>query len=480
MNRFFKVSIINRAYFITVLLVIAFVITLALFITNNYLEKEKESRAKEIYNVAKLLEMNLNFAFDDILTKENAHNQSNQEKVRILNEEIQPLLENYSRLYPHLGMGYYSIDLDSVIAIAPEFKEDFLKRVPRTFPYFKSYKTGKHEYVYSGDSIAWYGKSIFAITYPIEKDGRIIGHTWTNIKMDDLYENVTKYLINLLLFGLFLLLLLIIFIKVVFNNIEKQIKEVTDAIISDSNHQSNILLPELDKMAEKLKSQKKYEEEISKLDKLSSIGEMAATIAHEIRNPLTTIRGFLQLKSVDLPEKEMIYNQVMIEELDRANDIITEYLTLAKSADSYHFEQKNLNRIIEEMFPLIESYAIKENKTAILELGVIPDIELNKKEMKQLILNICRNGIEAMNQCGHLTIKTTLSSCENEVIMEISDEGIGIPAAILENIGQPFLTTKSGGNGLGLSVCYRIAKNHNATIDINTSPSGSTFIIKFK
>ena len=224
--------------------------------------------------------------------------------------------------------------------------------------------------------------------------------------------------------------------------------------------------------------QKEIEKQIARLDRLNIIGEMAAGIAHEVRNPMTTVRGFLQmLAKKDNDSPHFSFYGIMIEELDRANSIITEFLSLAKNK-AVNLEYTNLNQIIEAIVPLIEADARISNKSILLELSEIPQLLIDEKEIRQVILNMVRNGLEAMKEHGEVRIKTY---CEgNLVIMAIADQGPGIKSEILENIGIPFQTTKENGTGLGLPVCYSIAARNNAKINVETGSNGTEFFIKFK
>jgi signal transduction histidine kinase len=218
--------------------------------------------------------------------------------------------------------------------------------------------------------------------------------------------------------------------------------------------------------------------EITRLDRLKLVGEMAASIAHEIRNPMTTVRGFLQLlsgkrKCADFTE----YFTLMIEELDRANAIITEFLSLAKNK-AVCLESQNLNSVIHSLAPLIQAEATLSNKVLKLKLANIPNLLIDAKEIRQLILNLAYNGLEAMPSGTCLTIKTYQD--KNEVILAVQDEGYEITPDLLEKLGTPFITTKDTGTGLGLAVCYSIAHRHNAVITIDTKKSGTTFFVKFK
>lgn len=225
-------------------------------------------------------------------------------------------------------------------------------------------------------------------------------------------------------------------------------------------------------------SKKQYEQEMTRLSKLNLIGEMAAGLAHEIRNPMTIVKGFLQLlrkKEVYRQDKE--YFELMIQELDRTNSMISEFLSLSKNK-AVDFSVQNLNHIVNSLFPLIQADAAESGKYVILELNEITDLLLNEKEIRQLILNLTRNGLEALLSGGCLKIKTHIE--DNEVILSVQDSGSGIPEGVIDKIGTPFFTTKENGTGLGLATCYSIALRHNAKINFNTGPDGTTFYVKFK
>jgi two-component system, sporulation sensor kinase E len=219
------------------------------------------------------------------------------------------------------------------------------------------------------------------------------------------------------------------------------------------------------------------ENEMYRLDRLNLIGEMAAGIAHEIRNPMTTVQGFLQLSRNKVGNLSTDFIDLMLEELKRANSIITEFLNLAKNKISLKKKQ-NLNAIIEALSPLIQAEALRSNKQLKLDLGECPDISLDEKEIRQLILNIALNGLDAMTSNGNLTIKTYKD--KETVVLQIKDEGQGINQEVLSKLGTPFFTTKETGTGLGLAICYSVAKRHDAQIEIETCDEGTTFSVRFQ
>ncbi len=223
---------------------------------------------------------------------------------------------------------------------------------------------------------------------------------------------------------------------------------------------------------------KQIEKEIDHLAQLNIIGEMAAGIGHEIRNPMTTVRGFLQMLGARkdcLQFKE--YFELMIDELDRANSIITEYLSLAKNR-TVDLKVQNLNLIVDALLPLIQSDALVSGKGVRVELDHIPDLLLDKKELHQLILKLVRNGLEATPPGGNVTIKTYKD--DDDVVLSVQDQGKGIAPDLLGKIGTPFFTTKEQGPGLGLAICYSIASRHKATIKIATASTGTTVYVRFR
>jgi PAS domain S-box-containing protein len=223
---------------------------------------------------------------------------------------------------------------------------------------------------------------------------------------------------------------------------------------------------------------KKYDKEMARLDRLNLMGEIAGGIAHEIRNPMTGVRGYLQL----FQEKEEFASykkhfNTLIGELDRANAIITEFLSLARTAPP-NFKKQSINSILTDLLPLIQADAAEHGIAISSSLSDTPEINLDEKQIRQLVLNLVRNGIEAMSRYGELTIKTRLKG--NRVVLSIKDRGNGIPPDVLEKLGTPFFTTKEKGTGLGLPVCYRIAESHNARIEIKTGKRGTTFMVNFQ
>lgn len=223
--------------------------------------------------------------------------------------------------------------------------------------------------------------------------------------------------------------------------------------------------------------EEKLKADLLKFDRLSLVGEMAAGLVHEIRNPMTTIRGFLQiLYSKEECEKHKEYFELMINELDRAGNIITEFLSLAK-INQFQPAVKNISAIVEAIQPLLESDALLKEMNIIFELNEVPDLLLDENKIRQLIINLVKNALESMAIGG--TVKVTTFAVDTEVVLSIKDEGKGIDSETLRKLGTPFVTNKEQGTGLGLATCYNIVEQHNALIEVETGPLGTTFHVRF-
>lgn len=215
---------------------------------------------------------------------------------------------------------------------------------------------------------------------------------------------------------------------------------------------------------------------LARLERLNLVGEMAASIAHEIRNPLTTVRGFLQLLS-EKPEFTPYrkFTDLMTEEIDRACSIISTYLSLSRTA--VNTKPCCLSAVVKCFAPVLNSMVLVKSMRIRYALRSPAQIVANEAELRQLLTNLVNNALEAMAPRGTVSIVTAEQG--DAVNLVVSDEGCGIASELIPELGTPFLTTKENGTGLGLAVCYRIAERHGAKITVESSPLGSTFTIAF-
>jgi signal transduction histidine kinase len=221
-------------------------------------------------------------------------------------------------------------------------------------------------------------------------------------------------------------------------------------------------------------------EQFDRTERLVLAGELASTVAHEVRNPITAIKGFIQLISRrnSSEDNKEIYN-LLLGEIDRAENIITEFLAFAKPSKP-NFIPMSINEPVNIIFKLMESQASLKNIQIQLSLDKDdPKIHGDSKQLRQVLINIVKNSIEAMENGGNINISTGFSTVSNKVVLTVEDNGSGIPPSVLKRLGEPFITTKERGTGLGLASCFSIIMNHGGTIEVDSDVGrGTIFTIK--
>jgi len=245
------------------------------------------------------------------------------------------------------------------------------------------------------------------------------------------------------------------------------------AIISTLTPQAGIALEN----AILYKEQRERFRRMSRADKLATIGELAAGAAHEIRNPLTAIQSSLQYLSTKIQaekEKNLLTNA--LKETQRINEILSALLSFSRPSDIKK-EKNNIIEIFEDSLDLISIQA-KKYKITILRNYPATPILLNsdKAQLKQLFLNILLNSAQAMKDGGKLEIEVHPKD-NHKILITVTDTGEGISEDKLDNIFNPFFTTKRGGTGLGLSICYGIIEAHQGEIEVKSKVDQGTTVL---
>ena len=217
--------------------------------------------------------------------------------------------------------------------------------------------------------------------------------------------------------------------------------------------------------------------EVAKLEKLKTVSTIAASISHEVRNPLTVTKGFLQLLyDSGLSEQEReYYINTALEALEKAESTITDYLTFAKPSLE-NVKVLSLHKELISVKNLVSPYAAMNNVEIEIRLEKNIYIAGEKEKLHQLFINILKNGIEAMPQGG--TLKIELKCFKSDAIITIADTGIGMDEEQLERLGNPFFTTKDIGTGLGTMVVYSVVKAMGGKIHVDSTPgTGTSFTV---
>lgn len=216
--------------------------------------------------------------------------------------------------------------------------------------------------------------------------------------------------------------------------------------------------------------QKVAEQLLLKKEKLSVIGELAAGIAHEIRNPLTSIKGFLQMMK-ETKQVDERFVQIMLDEIERVNQIVTQLLVLAKP-QMKAYKPLHLNDVIDYVIELFTYEAILQNVQIKYEPRTTAIVYGDKNELIQVVVNVVKNALEAMPKGGVLTITT--EDEDDRVHLVIEDTGKGIEQERLKHIGEPFYTLKEKGMGLGLTMSMKIVHEHKGTMHIESKVGEGT------
>lgn len=234
-----------------------------------------------------------------------------------------------------------------------------------------------------------------------------------------------------------------------------------------------------EKVREAVFQKERAMEDMIRRAKLASVGEMAVTVAHEIRNPLTAVRGFAQRlhRKYEDPEKVHDYAEIILTEVDRLNSVLGDVLDFARNVDT-KFSPVNLNQLVERTVKLLEQRMGANNVIVETELDPeMPTCYYDDTQLTQVLINLMKNGAHAMKMGGVLLVRTAAMGAE--VLLEVADTGEGINPKNLKRIFEPFFTTKTQGTGLGLAFAKRVIQEHGGEIYVESAiGKGTTFRIQ--
>ncbi|WP_440603833.1 PAS domain S-box protein [Bacillus sp. GB_SG_008] len=220
---------------------------------------------------------------------------------------------------------------------------------------------------------------------------------------------------------------------------------------------------------------KKTEQLLRKSEKLAVVGQLTAGIAHEIRNPLTSLKGFLKLLEPDISENSKWYVDVMLSEIAQMESITNQFMAMSKP-QTVSIQSCQIQKLIEEVVTFILPTAMMQNVHIIMNhASILPTIQCDGNQLKQVFINILKNAIEAMPHGGNIFIET-MQEENHSILINITDEGCGIPQDRISRLGEPFYSLKEKGTGLGLMMCYKIIEEHNGKLHITSELNKGTTV----
>ncbi|MGO4890476.1 ATP-binding protein [Anaerobacillus sp. MEB173] len=439
-----------------------------------------EEKEKKLYAFARHLDRMLVGTFDQYLPT--GKNLTNEEKIRILNQQLQPLTDNIAYDNPGLGIGYYSKELDAILTYGPssELKDKIGLAISENHPGRDVLTTGQ-PMVMTGNQVRG---DIMNAMIPIKRENEIIGYIWANELTSDVNQQIfamMKKIFYILLIGLSIGM-------IIAWQISRKLGGAIDIIIASigkMDHDLSYRLPSIDgvlnkiphevnKLIDKLVETK---EQVRRTDRLRAVGELAAGMAHEIRNPLASIKAFTQIveEQMERNDDNREYMEIIIKEIERINEL-TEQLLLFGKPTAYKEEKLCVDQLIRETLPLIEHELRKKESQLISDLEEIEMIA-DRALLQQVIINLLLNAVQSMDRQGMLAIHSTVM--HDSIEFSVYNSGSTIAEEKKEKIFDPFYSNKKNGMGLGLTVTQNIVQLYDGRITCQNEKNGVTFLVRF-
>ena len=344
-----------------------------------------------------------------------------------------------------------------------------------------------------------YQKGILDISKPVILGHEKLGGIRLGFNLNPMFNEMKQVTVKALLIaaGIFLLGLLVIF--GIASRMTSPIEQLTVAArhieAGDLQYRVSLkrsdeigsLASAFDQMAERIMHRegelKQSQDLIRRADRLSSLGMLTAGLAHEIRNPLVAIRTFTQLlpERYQDPEFRNSFQAVALKEVDRICSLINDLLNFARPSTP-NVSAEDINEIVEGIVRILETEAREKEVQIYRRLASsLPKIFIDKEQIKQVSMNVILNALQSIEGRGVVEVSTRLftrNHSEQYIQIEIRDSGAGIPGGDLENIFNPFFTTKKDGGGLGLSISHQIVQEHGGYIVVESKVGkGTTFFL---
>lgn len=451
--------------------------------TENALLKEKEQK---LLSIARELDTILTGTFEERLGS-TVEYPNQAAKINRLHALLADSTEQVARSNPGTGVGYYSLDLNAVVTYGPEkeMSDAIGKSIGPDHPGWQVMATGT-PLVHTGPQVRG---DIMNAMVPLIRNGHVIGYAWANettasIDMQ-LYQMEQKLLLLLRLGVLFSIIISFLIAGRVGGAIDRIIHAISriEADHARLPAEKGMLgkIPAsfnklLDRLAETRAHNRKLEEYMQRTDRLQALGQLAAGMAHEIRNPLTSIKAFAQIMEESMPDQNsgQEYLSIIIEETDRLNQLVEQMLAFGRPAPGQQ-ESINLCEVIHRSLILFE-HEFRKKQIVLLQELQPAFLTADPNLLQQAVVNLLLNAIQATPASG--TVHVSSGTHDSNVWLSIYNSGTPIPNEYGDMIFNPFFTTKEEGTGLGLAITQHIVHIYGGTIFWKNDKDGVRFRIE--
>ncbi|WP_134684082.1 ATP-binding protein [Brevibacillus migulae] len=450
-----------------------------LHLAENALLEEKQAK---LIAITHQLDYALSEDFNSLLQQRNAQSMNRAQKIALLNQVLGPVTDQIARTNPGIGVGYYAAEWDAIVTYGPssEMNQHVGKSIPMYHPGREVMRTGKMA-VAVGDQVRG---NIMNAMYPLIRNGKVIGYAWAN----ELMSNIDVQLKGMR-YGIYAIVgigclvaaaasgMVIHRLELILTEIKEGLRQLSTNLsfrMKRMRGEPGEIIDAINKLAEDLQAS---QSSLAQAKKLALIGELATSIAHEVRNPLTSIKAFTQIIEDDLPPNHdsREYTTIIIEEVERLNRFAEELLLFSRPSEEKHVPV-SVQEVLQQTLVLLKpSFKQKELSVKQREQTSLPDVDASPELLKQVFLNILLNGIQAAPYRGQLWVE--LETRNERVMIHFYNEGAPIEEADQLSIFEPFFTTKKTGTGLGLSISQRIVQAYGGHITVNNERDGVQFTV---
>ena len=439
-----------------------------------------EEKRSKLSIVAYLLDRRLGADdFDGILSRYDMTRSDRETQIMVLNRYLAAVTDEIASSSQGMGAGFYSRDLDAILTYGPSASYGYTVgwSIPSDHP--GRDVMARNEYrVQSGTLVRG---NIMNAMRPLERNDKVIGYIFVNELTDDVQAQLAAMDRGISFSIAIGMLVGFVLIFRLTDGIVRDVQRIVEGIRRmkfDLTRPISGLKGELDEIAVSINEMAATLDRAKRAERLATLGELMAGVAHEIRNPLTGIKGFLQyFQQAGSEEERQKYLPMILREVDRMNRIIETLLYFARPYRGAA-SPVDLRKIINDCILLVQGRG--DSRQIIFEVKMnnnLPLVDLDEEHLEQVFLNLLINAVQAIDvPPGIITIQADLTDDGRQIDIRVTDTGSGIPPDIKGKVMDPFFTTKPAGTGLGLAVVSRFVTAQGGSITLSDRPGGGTII----